>query len=78
MHSRIGLAVSKKFGKSTIRNRAKRLIRETFRRVQGHENLTIDFLVIPKYSAKKFLYAETLVLVEDLRTLLQKLSTINT
>ena len=44
-HSRLGIAVSKKFGNAVLRNTFKRHIREKFRhsRVEGN----FDFLIVP-------------------------------
>jgi len=45
-HSRLGLAVSRKFGNAVQRNRFKRQIREVFRR-HAAPSMNVDLLVIP-------------------------------
>jgi len=49
--SRIGLSVSKRVGNSPIRNRWKRLIRESFRLQKAQLPLNIDIVVRPKRGA---------------------------
>jgi len=46
--SRLGIAVSRKFGNSVHRNHAKRLVREAFRRNRQLFPLGFDLVVIPK------------------------------
>ena len=48
--SRLGMAVSKKFGNAVQRNRAKRQLREVFR-TDAIRSYGVDILVIPKRSA---------------------------
>lgn len=49
--TRIGLSVSKRVGNSPMRNRWKRLIRESFRRQKSQLPLNIDMVVRPKRGA---------------------------
>lgn len=51
-HSRIGLTVSRKFGKSVIRNRFKRLIREAYRTSYPIHSKGIDIHVKPRSKAR--------------------------
>ncbi len=65
--SRLGIAATKKLGGAVQRNRAKRLIREVFRR----NNLVVgyDIVVVPKREA---LGASLTVLEADYRNLLER------
>jgi ribonuclease P protein component len=45
--TRLGIVASKKLGGAVVRNRAKRLIRETFR-TTTYSNRPLDLIVIPK------------------------------
>jgi ribonuclease P protein component len=47
-HSRLGIVASKKLGAAVARNRAKRLIREVFRRSTPHAGGCLDVVVIPR------------------------------
>lgn len=46
----MGVSVGKRHGKSVMRNRVKRLIREAFRNVAGELKGTYSFVIIPKVS----------------------------
>jgi len=46
--ARLGITVTRKFGNAVARNRAKRLLREVFRRSQELFPPGIDIVVIPK------------------------------
>ena len=46
--SRLGMAVSRKFGKAVIRNRARRLLREAFRQSRDSFPRRLDVVVLPR------------------------------
>ena len=50
--TRLGLAVSKKAGKATVRNRWKRLIREAFRLQRAELPVGLDLVARPKRDAE--------------------------
>jgi ribonuclease P protein component len=51
-HPRLGLSVSRKVGRATVRNRWKRLLREAFRLSQHDLPSGVDLVVIPRPEAK--------------------------
>lgn len=50
--NRLGISVSKKVGKSVIRSRVTRLIRESYRLLESEIKLGYDIVVIARVSAK--------------------------
>ena len=65
--ARLGIAATRKLGGAVQRNRAKRLIREVFRRNKAASG--IDVVVVPK---RDLLDASLTVLEADYRTLLHR------
>jgi ribonuclease P protein component len=67
--SRLGIVASKKLGGAVVRNRAKRLIRETFRTIDEPQT-PVDLVVIPKPA----LFEATIAsLKQDFQTVLRRL-----
>lgn len=62
--SRIGAVANKKMGKAVERNRAKRLIREFFRRNKDTLPPSTDYIIVAKKGAQNLPYAQV---VEELR-----------
>jgi ribonuclease P protein component len=62
--TRLGVAVSKKFGGSVARNRVKRVIREVFRRNRSLFAESADVVVVPKRVRHRIEYHG---LVDELR-----------
>jgi ribonuclease P protein component len=48
VHSRIGTAIGKKWGKAHVRNRVRRLYREAFRRTKTQLRSGVDYLLVPR------------------------------
>ena len=57
-HNRVGFAVSKKVGKSVIRNRVKRLLRESYRLNEEKILQGYDIIFIARNTASKATYKE--------------------
>jgi ribonuclease P protein component len=66
-NSRIGIVASKKLGGAVVRNRAKRLIREVFRRNKIAAGF--DVVVVPR---RELLDASLTVLETEYRTLIER------
>jgi ribonuclease P protein component len=56
--NRVGISVSKKVGKSVIRSRVKRLIRESYRLNSIDLKKTYDFVFVARSAAKDKSYKE--------------------
>ena len=67
--SRLGIAATKKLGGAVVRNRAKRLIRETFRLSHMDATTGLDIVVVPK---RELLDASLNALETEYRTILTK------
>jgi ribonuclease P protein component len=70
--SRVGVTVTKKFGKAVVRNRAKRWVREVYRRVRlplGISTKKVDIVVNVKPSASDVEFRD---FASDLQRVLEK------
>ncbi len=71
---RLGITASRKVGKSVVRHRLKRQVREIFRRFGGRGRLPrVDVIVHLKPAAAKTDYASLAVEIERLLTFLARL-----
>jgi ribonuclease P protein component len=57
-HSRLGITVSRRFGKAVARNRMKRMLRELFRTRRAEVTPAKDILIIPKAGANALTFAQ--------------------
>jgi ribonuclease P protein component len=57
-YNRIGISVSKKVGKSVVRNRVKRLIKEAYRKYSGRIAKGYDLVLIARMQAKEMEYKD--------------------
>ena len=55
-YNRLGISVSKRVGKSVIRNRVKRLIREAYRNYSGEVKEGYDIIIIARTGTKEASY----------------------
>lgn len=55
---RLGIVASKKLGDAVRRNRAKRLIRELFRQIDGSRGAAVDVVVIPRRELFDAIYTD--------------------
>ncbi len=58
--NRIGFSISKKVGKSVVRNRIKRVYREAYRAVEESIKKGYDIIIIARKPAERINYAEAL------------------
>lgn len=66
--SKLGLIVSRRFGKAVVRNRFKRLIREAYRHLVHEWKKPNHFVILPNKTAVKATHSE---LIEELRSLVE-------
>lgn len=67
--NRVGISVSKKIGKSVVRNRVKRLIRECFRKNKDNIKKGYDFIFIARKKAAESNYYD---IDESIKYLMKK------
>jgi ribonuclease P protein component len=56
--SRLGLTVGRRLGPASVRNRAKRLLREVFRRNKGLLPRPLDVVLVARPALRELSYAE--------------------
>jgi ribonuclease P protein component len=64
--ARLGVTVSRKVGGSVVRNKVKRWVRETCRRMQGELPAGLDLVVVARPSAARAGYGPTAVELANL------------
>src|SRR5438105_3696799 len=72
-HLRLGLSVSRKFGKAVQRNRLRRLYREAFRLTRAQMPVGLDLVLIPRRSEEPSLAMLTGALPKLVRQLARKI-----
>jgi ribonuclease P protein component len=72
-HLRLGLSVSRKVGNAVLRNRLRRLFRETFRLTRGEMPTGLDLILIPRSSREPTLADLKQSLPELVRKLARRL-----
>ena len=70
--ARLGIVASKKVGNAIARNRVKRVLRETFRKMTGFVPNGVDLVVIARTSADALTQREVQAELEGVRSLVKK------
>ena len=71
-HARLGIVASRKVGNAVVRNRAKRLVREAFRRTQRLFGPGIDVVVVVRRSLEKRKLGEVVAEWRSAATVLER------
>lgn len=71
--SRVGIITTKRLGNAVTRNRARRLIREAFRHIQGEFVRTVELVIVARPSIVR---AQTGQVARDLRRFAEKIELI--
>lgn len=68
---KLGITVTRRFGKAHLRNRFKRVVREAFRLSLPHLPSTLEINVVPRFGASELTPARVM---EDFNQLLEKIN----
>jgi len=72
--NRLGIQAGKKVGGAVVRNRVRRLVKESYRLMAGELNISFDIVVAVRPSAGEFVYVSGFKGVDEhLRKLCQKI-----
>jgi len=67
--SRLGAVTSRRIGKATVRNRARRLMRESFRRLSPQLECPLDLILVARHSIRRKSQSE---MQTDLESILRR------
>jgi ribonuclease P protein component len=69
LSNKLGISISKKYGSAVERNRAKRVIREAYKRVVGQLKIPTEMIIIPRRS---LIMAGAADIAEDIKEIIDR------